>query len=55
MPSKFHKLVVNGLLGLGEELTKSKKWKTRFVDYCDGNKSPIKIFNPTTRRLMGWN
>jgi len=56
MPSKFHKTVVAGLLELGEDLTRpSKRWKTRFTEVFDGNKTPIKIFNPITRRLMGWN
>jgi hypothetical protein len=52
---KFHNLVVKALLELGENLTKSRKWKTRFREVFDGNKVPIKIVNPVTRRLIGWN
>ena len=55
MPSRFHKLVGNALIELGEDLTKSKKWKTRFTEVFDGNKNPIKIINQFKRRTIGWN
>ncbi len=55
MPSTFHNLVTRALLELGEDLTKSKKLKTRFTDVSDGNRKPIKIINPFVRRSIVWN
>lgn len=55
MTSKYHQLIVRGLLELGDELTKKQIVKTRFEKVFDGNKYPIRIINPRRRQLMGWN